>query len=212
MNVKVFHSVCVCHTQGGLGTHMRNIWTGRALLMDGRQLTAVSGKNWRVSIAKLFTDVLNVPLTRACGYYIAIYTNPLYKQFYTENTCADKTVSWADICRHVSDLVAWFDVVKRIFTGPWKLTEQTYRQLSGGSDRLCWWGSLTMLKCVEIQEENLPTKGSDITAPAPLVTYSCVPDEWPLRSSTAHRQTNYEERNISCYYPSQLHSNKAEHS
>lgn len=70
---------------------MHNIWTGRALLMDGRQLTAVSGKNWRVSIAKLFTDVLNVPLTRACGYYIAIYTNPLYKQFCTENTCTDKT-------------------------------------------------------------------------------------------------------------------------
>lgn len=87
MNVKVFHSMCVCHTQGGLGTHMCNIWTGSGLLMEGRQLTAVSGEDWRVSIAKLFTDVLNVPLTRARGYYIAIYANPLEAVLFGKFLC-----------------------------------------------------------------------------------------------------------------------------
>ncbi len=45
--------------------------------MEGRQLTAMSGEDWRLSIAKLFTDVFNVPLARVRGYYIAIYANPL---------------------------------------------------------------------------------------------------------------------------------------
>lgn len=79
MNAKLFHSMCVYHRQGGLGTHMCNIWTGSSLLMEVRELTEESGEDWRVSIAKRFTDVLNVLLTRPWGHYIAIYTNQIQR-------------------------------------------------------------------------------------------------------------------------------------